>query len=97
LFMERVILDSCYSAIVFLKRLIDVKSEKKEVITYFQFGIIENLVSIKDKLPERDKQFIWHIWCHRGSKKLTERELTMLMDIHYTYNKSKKVKKTISQ
>lgn len=87
LFMERILLDSCYSAIVLLKRLFDRKHEKKEEITLHQLEMIEYLISIKNKIPKRDRDYIYHLWCYRSSKKLVKREAIRLMKI---YNKSKR-------
>lgn len=89
LFMERVLLDSCYSAIVLLKRLTERLRDRneKEEITHSQLEIIKNLVSIKHKLPEKERQFVWHIWCYRANKKLTNQESIVLTKLEHLFLK----------
>ncbi|MBK7362675.1 MAG: hypothetical protein IPJ01_10305 [Micavibrio sp.] len=85
LFMERVLLDSCYSAILLLKTVKDRIHSEKEGMTNYQLDIMKSLISIKDKLTERDYQFVWHNWCCRANKKLDERERNILINIYKYY------------
>jgi hypothetical protein len=87
LFMERVLLDSCYSAIVLLKILEE--RRKKDTVTEYELSMLEELISME--LSQENKQFLHNIQDYYGRyKKLYKwqiRELhNMYKDIVNNFN-----------
>ncbi len=87
LFMERVLLDSCYSAIVLLKILEG--RRKKDTVTEHELSMLEELISME--LSQENKQFLHNIQDYYGRyKKLYKwqiRELhNMYKDIVNNFN-----------
>lgn len=85
LFMERILLNNCFSAIVLLKTLHDRLYEEKEEITDNEFLAIKNIISIKNIIEPTDNQFISRLWYNRRFRKITKLQKEKLQIISDKY------------